>query len=196
MEMMQKGQADAKDPRPLQTVRSRAEIRALLERTLAGRRETLKNGELCAALRRAGVARPFTENPLWLHEFSFGAVFDGVPPARRRVAEFCQDCGLFGEPLFDLVLAVDEALANAVEHGSPGGGRDRVQVRIGIADHSLAVEVKDSGNGFAECAAPLSGSLETGGRGIPFMRSLVDDVTIDCTRRGTSVLLVKQTAAL
>jgi anti-sigma regulatory factor (Ser/Thr protein kinase) len=166
----------------------------MLERALRGRREALQDGELCAALRRAGVAHPFADSPLWLHEFSFDAAFDSVPPARRRVSEFCRDCGLYGEPLFDLVLAVGEALANAVEHGSPRGGRDMVMVRVGIADHSFAVEVRDSGNGFAECGAPLSGSLETGGRGIPFMRSLVDEVTIDCSGRGTSVLLVKHSA--
>jgi len=171
-------------------------MRAMLEQALRGRRETLADGELCAALRRAGLPHQFADGPMWLHEFSFGAAVDSVPPARRRVAEFCEDCGLFGEPLFDLVLAVGEALANAVAHGSPGGGADSVRVRVGIADHSFAVEVRDSGNGFAECGAPLSGSLETGGRGIPFMRSLVDDVTIDCSGRGTSVLLVKRAAAL
>jgi serine/threonine-protein kinase RsbW len=190
----QRQQPGTHESRPRHVLRSKAELRALLEQALRGRRETLSDGELCAALRRAGVKHPHAEGPLWLHEFSFGAELDEVPPARRRVAELCLDCGLVGEPLFDLVLATGEALANAVRHGSPGGDGDRVRVRVGIADHAVAVEVRDRGHGFADCGAELPGSLETGGRGIPFMRSLADEVTFDCSAGGTSVLLVKRAA--
>jgi len=168
----------------------RGELRAQHERSLRGRRAS-DQAELCAALVEEEDER--SHELLWLEEFSFPAEPDLVPTARRRVAGFIRHCGLNGPSLFDLVLAVDEALTNAVQHGSPRGGECAIGVRVGVIGRCVAVEVRDQGGGFPLCVADPPGSLDVRGRGIPFMQSLVDEVAFDCTPTGTFVLLVKRT---
>jgi len=164
----------------------------MLDRALAGERRSASRLGLEAVLRRAGVRRPTDDGPLWLHEFSFAASPDDVPGARRRVAEFAADCGLSGEPLYDMALAAAEALGNAVRHGSPNGAGDAVRVRVGVGRRTVVVEVSDCGPGFDPGESRAPDRTATGGRGIPFMRELLDDVRFVRTTGGTVVLLTKR----
>ncbi len=135
---------------------------------------------------RAGV------RPRWEHEFTFPATTRQLRAARRRVAAFAEVAGLDEADLFELSVAVAEALANAVVHGSPHGAADDVHVRFFCYEDEVAVEVVDSGEGMAVspiCAAP---EVATSGRGIHFMRALADAVHYTCGPFGTRVLLVKK----
>ena len=130
--------------------------------------------------------------PRWEHEFAFPATTRQLRAARRRVAAFAEVAGLEGVDLFELNVAVAEALANAVVHGSPNGADDDVHVRFFCYEDEVAVEVVDGGEGMAAtpiCAPP---DAATSGRGIHFMRALTDAVHYTCGPLGTRVLLVKQ----
>jgi stage II sporulation protein AB (anti-sigma F factor) len=130
--------------------------------------------------------------PRWEHEFTFPATTRQLRAARRRVAAFAEVAGLDGAELFELNVAVAEALANAVVHGSPNGADDDVRVRFFCYEDEVAVEVVDGGKGMAAtpiCAPP---EVATSGRGIHFMRALADAVHYTCGPMGTRVLLVKQ----
>ena len=130
--------------------------------------------------------------PRWEHEFTFPATTRQLRAARRRVAAFAEVAGLDGAGLFELNIAVAEALANAVVHGSPHGADDDVHVRFFCYEDEVAVEVVDGGDGMDAtpiCAPPAAA---TSGRGIHFMRALTDAVQYTCGPLGTRVLLVKQ----
>jgi stage II sporulation protein AB (anti-sigma F factor) len=132
------------------------------------------------------------KRPRWEHEFTFPATTRQLRAARRRVAAFAQVAGLDGGDLFELNVAVAEALANAVVHGSPNGQDDDVRVRFFCYEGEVAVEVVDGGDGMAVtpiCAPPASA---VSGRGIHFMRALADAVHFTCGSFGTRVLLVKR----
>ncbi len=122
----------------------------------------------------------------------FAAVLAEIPRARRRVAAEAEALGLAGPALFDLLLAVGEALANAVKHGSPRFEADTVHVRVGLLDGAVVVEVRDQGRGFGASRISPPAALEAGGRGIPFMRALVDDLRFELSPQGTRVLLYKR----
>ena len=132
------------------------------------------------------------DRPRWDHEFTFPATTRQLRAARHRVAAFAEVAGLEGTELFELSVAVAEALANAVVHGSPHGADDDVRVRFFCYEDEVAVEVVDGGAGMA--ASPICAPPEaaTSGRGIHFMRSLADAVHYTCGPVGTRVLLVKQ----
>jgi len=130
--------------------------------------------------------------PRWLYEMEFAAVLAEIPRARRRVAAEAEALGLAGPALFDLLLAVGEALANAVKHGSPRFEADTVHVRVGLLDGAVVVEVRDQGRGFGASRISPPAALEAGGRGIPFMRALVDDLRFELSPQGTRVLLYKR----
>lgn len=114
----------------------------------------------------------------------------GADPAeigRVRVAvwELARRHG-FGDRAADLVLALDEIVANAQEHG-----RAPVTVRA-WTDGRLVVEVSDVGDGFDR--ARVWGThpperLGTRGRGLWIARQLTDHVVVTSNGAGTKVRL-------
>ena len=134
------------------------------------------------------------DHPRWEHEFSFPATTGQLRAARRRVTAFAEVAGLDEVDVFEFSVAVAEALANAVVHGSPQGADDEVHVRFFCYDDEVAVEVVDGGDGMAATAICEPSPAATSGRGIHFMRALADVVQYTCGPLGTRVLLVKQRA--
>ena len=98
-------------------------------------------------------------------------------------------------------VAVRESVINAIKHGNKEDQRKRVSVefRFEPFDHptQLVVRVVDQGDGFhpEEVTDPLAPEnlLKSSGRGIFFMRSFMDDLTLQpATEGGTEVRMVKK----
>lgn len=95
----------------------------------------------------------------------------------------------------DVLLAVNEALANAAEFAYVGAAR-RGTVDLSAtyddAADTLAVTVNDRGRWRQKRAEPavVPPQPQVRGRGIPLMRALADRLTIDRTPAGTHVTLV------
>ena len=117
---------------------------------------------------------------------------DNLQAARGRVEELLRHLGFEGDRLFDMTLAVGEAMGNAVDHTEQGGVLATV---TGYPDRAI-VDVSDCGAGFelASDEEPVSSvdAVERG-RGIKLMRLLADSVSIHLKRsgQGTVVRLVK-----
>ena len=78
-------------------------------------------------------------------------------------------------------LAVREAIANAIVHGSRGDPEKTVRISVAVTENcDLSVNVKDSGPGFDPSALPnpiaTENLLAPHGRGIFIMRQLMDEV--------------------
>jgi serine/threonine-protein kinase RsbW len=130
--------------------------------------------------------------PRWRHQFRFPATASDLSRARRRVMRLSEVCGLSGAALFELGVAVGEALANAVQHGSPNGALDEVGVRFFCYGDEVAVEVADHGGGLDAAPICAPDALASSGRGIHFMRTLSDGLLVSCGAQGTRVLLAKR----
>lgn len=114
--------------------------------------------------------------------------------AARARAEFGQWLGrhfsLDAERFNDLLLAVNEAIANAAEFAYVNSvHRGTVDVVAAYDEDSdrLAVTVIDRGRWRSHSPAPPRQELR--GRGIPLMELLADDLHIDRTPHGTSVTM-------
>lgn len=139
---------------------------------------------------------PELSEPSWEERLVVPAEVARMSGIRTRVCDLIAPLGLAEGALFDLKLAVGEALANAVRHGSPGGADDDVQVTIAAFDDRVVVTVQDAGTGFD--GDPLSGDdvYASGGRGIMFMRALMDRVEfMPCDGGGTLVRITKRLPA-
>ena len=89
----------------------------------------------------------------------------------------------------DVVLVVNEALANAAEFAyvdSPHVGTVTIEATYGAADNRLGVSVSDRGT-WRETHPALRSNAR--GRGIPLMEVLADRTTIERTASGTVVHL-------
>ena len=98
-------------------------------------------------------------------------------------------------------VAVREGVVNAVQHGCNGDCTKRITVELRLEPahrpSRLVVRVIDPGDGFDpnDVADPLSDEniLKPSGRGIFFMRRLMDDVTLHRPPRGgMEVRMVKK----
>ncbi|GAB4275426.1 MAG: hypothetical protein Kow0056_04940 [Coriobacteriia bacterium] len=132
----------------------------------------------------------------WCESLSVPAQAEALADARAAVVTLLSAAGLADNDLLDAKVAVGEALANAVRHGSPGGSADQIRVDIGAYDDRVTVQVRDAGHGF-EPHAEQSGAASVfapSGRGIAFMRRLMDDVSFsrDPVTGGTVVTLQKR----
>jgi anti-sigma regulatory factor (Ser/Thr protein kinase) len=117
-----------------------------------------------------------------------------APSARRTRIEFRGWLETYfrlgAERLHDLVLAVSEAIANAAEFAyadAPQDGTIDVSAAYDVDSDTLAVRVND--RGCWRHHASESAERQFRGRGIPLMRALADEATIDRTPRGTHVTL-------
>lgn len=119
--------------------------------------------------------------------------------AARARAEFGmwldRHFGLGAERSNDLLLAVNEALANAAEFAyvdADRRGTVDLSATYDAAADTLAVTVNDRGRWRQKVPEPATvpPQPQVRGRGIPLMRALADQVTIDRTPRGTHVSLV------
>jgi serine/threonine-protein kinase RsbW len=93
-------------------------------------------------------------------------------------------------------LCLDEALVNAVMHGSGFNAAKRVVLRAYVRKDGWSVRVEDEGSGFRDEDLPdpeaLENLLEEGGRGVHLMRSMLSELSY---WRGGRVLVMTQKAA-
>lgn len=98
------------------------------------------------------------------------------------------------ERLNDLVLAVNEALANAAEFAyvdEPGSGSVQLCAEYDAKSNVLTVAIEDQGR-WRPAASVSDNDMASRlrGRGIPLMHALADKATIETTTGGTHVTLV------
>ena len=95
---------------------------------------------------------------------------------RRALAASLADGPLDPDEAGDLVLAIDEVVSNAAEHGVPP-----VDVRLWVTEQRVLCVVADRGPGFDEPLAgygPAHGAdLSVGGMGLWLARRAVDRMT-------------------
>ena len=109
-----------------------------------------------------------------------------VPLARRMLLSAMDSAGVDPEVSYDLAVALSEACANAVEHGSGRrtDGSDGYLVTACIDGDTCHIEVTDAGPGFPGDGAPRTPSPVTtaeaaeveAGRGLFLIESLADGV--------------------
>jgi serine/threonine-protein kinase RsbW len=102
---------------------------------------------------------------------------------RATIDEIADEYGLPDDERFELKLAATEALTNAFKSGS----EDPVRIRIVPRPEEIEVEVVDHG-----VFDPARGADLEGGRGIPLMLALVDEVQFAATPSGTRVRVRKR----
>ena len=105
---------------------------------------------------------------------------------RHALYEFLGALPLTRDRQDEIVLAVGEAAANAVEHAYRHQEPGVIDVTVWTESEALCVEIRDHGR----WREPSSGPRPVGqGMGIVLMRRLIDCVLIHHDHRGTNVLL-------
>ena len=104
---------------------------------------------------------------------------------RHRLAAWLR-ANEIGEPLADdIILVVNEACTNSVEHAYRGHEAGRVRVEAELRDGGVRIRVVDSGSWKTPPPDP-----GTRGRGLLLIRKVSDEVDVTGTNDGTSVEMV------
>ncbi len=128
---------------------------------------------------------------LWSESLSVRADVEELAAVREMVSSLIVPLHFSEASSFDIKVALGEALANAVRHGSSGASK-QIGVTIDAFDDRVVVRVEDTGCGFDGEHACSDDLYASGGRGIMFMKALMDRVEFEPAEDGgTIVTLVK-----
>jgi serine/threonine-protein kinase RsbW len=107
---------------------------------------------------------------------------------RRELTSWLAPLQLSETEVADVVLAVDEAAANAVRHAYGPDESGAVELTLWTEPGTLSIEVVDHGQWRPPASPPPPGPA-TSGRGIPLMNQMSEAVLIHFDERGSRVLL-------
>jgi anti-sigma regulatory factor (Ser/Thr protein kinase) len=122
-------------------------------------------------------------------EHSIRADLARLKEARDFAEGAAVELGLSSEVCYQVKLAVSEAVTNAIQHGSSSPD---APVRITISEEpgAMVVEVLDTGRFVPRVTR--RGDMPESGRGLEFMRLMMDEVDLDPGDQGTRLRLVKR----
>ena len=128
--------------------------------------------------------------------FEFPGVLMMVPECRERVMEFVEKhCPDEGDRI-DILVAVQEALANAALHGCKDDPTKTIRCEVRATPAEVMITVSDPGTGFdVSQAAPENYKVTklTHGRGICLIRSLM--TVANFSHNGAEIVMRKRLAA-
>jgi anti-sigma regulatory factor (Ser/Thr protein kinase) len=111
--------------------------------------------------------------------------------ARAIIRDVASELRLDRSTTFDLMLATTEAFANAIDHGEPCDPRG-IRLRVESHDGGLGVEVRDCG--YLSDQPRTRKMAGEGGRGMPLIAALMDDLEVAPDGDSTRVRFGKQLA--
>jgi serine/threonine-protein kinase RsbW len=117
------------------------------------------------------------------------ADIESMAQVETLIDSVCSKLGVNEDFYGNVLIAVTEAVTNAIDHGSNKNKSLDVRVFVGDESKEFCFNIKDEGRGFdysnlADPTAP-DNILKENGRGIFLMRNLADEVVFE--DGGTSV---------
>ncbi|WP_343709758.1 SpoIIE family protein phosphatase [Mycobacterium sp.] len=107
---------------------------------------------------------------------------DQLGVLRHHIAVWLGGAGVSEERVADIVLAVNEAVANCIEHGYRG--RKPGKIRLKGENDGARIRIKIADKGSWKPAATDPGVR---GRGLLLIRAVSDWLEMDCTSKGTTL---------
>jgi anti-sigma regulatory factor (Ser/Thr protein kinase) len=121
-------------------------------------------------------------------EHSIPADLGLLKEARDFAERAAADFGLDGNACYDVKLAMSEAVTNAIQHGS-SSANDPIRIAVMAEGQALVFEVHDTGR--FRPRVMRGGELSESGRGLEFMRVLMDEVDLRPGSAGTLMRFAK-----
>jgi anti-sigma regulatory factor (Ser/Thr protein kinase) len=116
-------------------------------------------------------------------EIDFPAEAARLSPVRAALRTWLARCGIDTTTAQNVLVAVGEACANAIEHGHRFSADGRIYLRAAATGAHLHLTVTDSGHW--RTPDPVANAHR--GRGLALMRALMTEVTISTGSAGTVV---------
>jgi serine/threonine-protein kinase RsbW len=131
---------------------------------------------------------------------SLSSRFENIEMAQHLCGKLLEGRGLPDETRHWILMALREALANAIKHGNARDLAKRVHLEMNVADGWLQIRIRDEGAGFdpSKVDDPLApeNRLKTSGRGIFYMKTFMDEVRFSRADGGGMELVLRKNLAV
>ena len=117
-------------------------------------------------------------------EIDVVATPDQLSDVRGQLATWLKATGIPDDLAGDIVLVVNEACTNSIEHGYRASEPGRMLVCAEARGRGISIRIADFGSWKLPDANPRAR-----GRGVPLMRAVSGAVTLDGTSTGTTVTM-------
>jgi serine/threonine-protein kinase RsbW len=130
---------------------------------------------------------------------SLSSRFENIEMAQHLCGKLLEGWDLSEETTHWILMALREALANAIKHGNAQDLDKRVHLEMNVTDHTLTIRIQDEGAGFdpegvVDPLAPEN-RFKTSGRGIFYMKTFMDEVRFRQMDGGGMELVLKKDLA-
>jgi anti-sigma regulatory factor (Ser/Thr protein kinase) len=122
-------------------------------------------------------------------EYSIQADLNRLKEARDFGERVAEEFGLPPEARYQVKLALSEAVTNAIQHGSSSADSP-IRIYVSGEPGALVIEVVDTGRFVPRVTR--RGDMPEFGRGLEFMRLMMDEVDLQPGLDGTRLRLVKR----
>ena len=110
---------------------------------------------------------------------------ESLSAVRDRVAQWLTSLGMPDERIGDIVLVVNEACSNSIEHAYIGEAAGAIRVAADVDSQSIGITVED----FGRWKTDTSKTDVSRGRGLALMRAMSSHVGLHTNTSGTRVSL-------
>jgi len=125
----------------------------------------------------------------------FSSDFRNIEVAERILVDLLDGSACGPEDLDRVLSALREGLANAIRHGNRLEEERRVRLEVEVTRSALRLRIEDEGEGFDPGAVPdptaPENLLRPSGRGIFFMRQLMDRVEFSSAPGGGTLVTLE-----
>ncbi|KAA3615488.1 MAG: ATP-binding protein [Calditrichaeota bacterium] len=119
-----------------------------------------------------------------------------IKPIREKLEHFAQENGFDKQQIYEIKLAVNEALANIIKHAYKGDDVGDIEVSLetnGLGDLEIAIQDFAEKVDMAQLVSRDLDKAEDHGLGLYLINSLMDEVEYDLSQeKGTRLILKKK----
>ncbi|MCA9734921.1 MAG: ATP-binding protein [Deferribacteres bacterium] len=119
-----------------------------------------------------------------------------IKPIREQLYEFASGRGFSDDQIYEIQLAVNEALANIIKHGYKGEKRGEIELSAEtnrFGDLEIAIQDFAEKVDLAKLVSRDLEDVQDSGLGVYLINNLMDEVEYDLSReKGTRLILKKK----
>jgi len=134
-----------------------------------------------------------------MHTLKIGSDLKYMPQVEGLIDEVCADFNLNEDHYGNILIAVTEAVNNAIIHGNQNEEDKKVRIEAVQQKKNVIFSIEDEGNGFDFNDLPDPTAPENiekpDGRGIFLMKNLSDEVTFESDGSKVSITFVTEDGA-
>ncbi len=129
-----------------------------------------------------------------MYKTTFPGRFTSLAEISEFVSRAINEIGFDETTAYMILVAVDEACTNIIEHAYGGEGRGDIQCSCDVSEGSLKITLRDQGKPFdpttvpePDFSVPLH-ELECRGAGLVLIQKIMDEIIFVSTPAGENVL--------